>query len=152
MLKATLKPLNPYAQAVFDHLTHDLLIGGARKIDNAKGAFMAVYIDRLTERHYSFAHYFEQHGDQMADPDMTFFKAGDGKVYPCTFQQDNLAVYRIGLDITDDGDIEYENAQEQAEQAEFANLWMRNIADQQRLPIPVPDEDATGEASNRSGN
>jgi hypothetical protein len=135
MLNETLKALSPPAQAVFDHLTRDLDIGDARKIDNAKGTFMAVCVDRLTERHYSIAHYYQQGGDQLCDPDMTFFKSDDGKVYPCTFQQDNLAVYRVGLDITDEGVIEYESAREQAEQAEFAELWMRNIADQQRLPI-----------------
>jgi hypothetical protein len=140
MPTATLKPLNESAQAVFDHFTKDLDVGGARKIDNATGAFMAVCVDRLTERHYSLAHYYPQNGDQMADPDMTFFKSADGKVYPCTFQQDSLAIYRVGLDITDEGDIEYENAREQADQAEFADTWMRNIADQQGLPIQFPEE------------
>jgi hypothetical protein len=136
-----LKALSPAAQAVFDHLTRDLDLGGARKIDNATGAFMAVCIDRLTERHYSIAHYYEQGSDQMCDPDMTFFKSADGKVYPCSFQQDSLAIYRVGLDITPDGTIEAENAREQADQADFANQWMRNIADQQRLTIQVPGAD-----------
>lgn len=129
-----LKPLSPQAQVVFDHVTHGIEIGSARKIDNAPGAFMAVSIDRLTERHYSIAHNFIQNGDVMADPDMTFFKAADGKVYACTFQQDSLAVYRVGLDITPEGVIEHENAREQQGQAEFANDWMKNIADQQGLP------------------
>ncbi len=136
-----LKPLNQHAQAVFEYLTKDLDIGSARKIDHAKAPIMAVCVDRLTERHYSIAHYYQQNGDQMADPDMTFFKSANGLVYACTFQQDNLAVYRVGLDITDEGDIEYENAREQADQAEFANTWMRNIADQQGLPIQFPEED-----------
>src|SRR5262245_29499420 len=114
---ATLKALNPPAQAVFDALTKDLDIGGARKINNAGPSIMPVCVDRLTERHYSIAHYYEQNGYLMADPDMTFFKSADGKVYPCTFQQDNLSVYRVGLDITDEGTIEHENAREQAGQA-----------------------------------
>jgi len=140
MLKATLKHLNPHAQAVFDHLTKDLDVGGARKIDNAKGAFIAASIERLTERHYSIAHYYEQNSDLMKDPEMTFFKSEDGKVYPCTFQQDNLAIYRIGLDITEEGDIEHENAREQADEAAFANGWMRNIAEQQELPCKFPED------------
>ena len=133
--------LNQRAQAVFDYLTHDLEVAGARKIDHAKGTFMAVCVDRLTERHYSISHYYEQNGDLMADPDMTFFKSAEGKVYPCTFQQDSLAIYRIGLDITEDGVIEADNAKEQAGQAEFANGWMRNIADQQGLPFPFSEEE-----------
>lgn len=140
-MPTTLKSLSPEAHAVFDYLTKDLDIGGARKFDNAKGVFMAVAIDRHTERHYSVAHYYEQNGDLMADPDMTFFKSADGEVYPCTFQQDNLAIYRIGLDITVEGVIEAENAEEQAGQAEFANGWMRNIAEQQGLPIQLSKEE-----------
>lgn len=140
MPTATLKTLSTHAQAVFDYLTKDLEVGQARNIDNTNGSFMPVSIDRLTERHYSIAHYYEQEGDAMADPDMTFFKSADGHVYPCTFQQDNLAIYRVGLDITDEGVIEHENAREQADLAEFANLWMKNIAEQQRLPIQLPED------------
>ncbi len=130
----TLKALHPKAQAVFDLLTAGIEVGSTRKIDNAKGLFMAVSIDRLTERHYSIAHHYEHNGDLMADPEMTFFRSDDGAVFPCTFQQDNLAMYRIGLDITPDGVIEHENAREQHDEAEFANGWMRNIAEQQGLP------------------
>lgn len=140
MPQKTLKALNALEQAVFDHLTEGLKIGGARKIDKGGPGIMAICVDRLTERHYSLAHYYEQNSDLMADPDMTFFKSADGQVFPCTFQQDNLAIYRVGLDITDDGVIEHEDAREQAAQAVFANGWMRNIADQQKLPFVFPEE------------
>lgn len=142
MLNATLKALDAPAQAIFDQLTRDLDTGDARKIDNAKGVFMAVSVDRLTERHYSIAHNYVQNGDLMADPDMTFFKAEDGHVYACTFQQDNLGVYRVGLEVTPEGVIEEENTREQNNQAEFANEWMQNIADQQQLPCTSPAEDS----------
>lgn len=142
MPMSSLKPLSTKAQAVFDHLTEGIDVGGARKIDNATGLFMAVSIDRLTERHYGIAHNFIQNGDVMADPDMTFFKAEDGQVYACTFQQDSLAIYRIGLDITPEGVIEHENAREQRDQADFANGWMRNIADQQQLPCRFDEEES----------
>lgn len=138
----TFKALNPHAQAVFDHLTKDLAIGRARKIDNAGPPIMAVCIDRVTARHYAIAHYYEQNSDLMADPSMTFFKCAHGKVFACTFQQDNLGVYRVGLDITPEGVIEHESVREQHDQAEFANLWLRNIAEQQQLPIALPEEDA----------
>ena len=134
----TLKALRPSALAVFNHLTHGLDLGGHRKLDNASGTFVAVSVERITERHYSIAHYFEQNGDLMADPEMTFFKSDDGAVYPCTFQQDNLAMYRIGLDITPEGVIEHTSIKEQHEQALFADDWMRNIADQQGLKIEAP--------------
>lgn len=134
----TLKALRPAALAVFNHLTDGLDLGGHRKLDNASGTFMAVCVEKITGRHYSIAHYFEQSGDLMADPEMTFFKSDDGAVYPCTFQQDNLAMYRIGLDITDEGVIEHTSIKEQHDQAAFANQWMANIADQQGLNIEAP--------------
>lgn len=137
---ATLKALRPSALAVFNHLTHGLDLGGHRKLDNAPGTFMSVCVERQTERHYSIAHYFEQNGDLMADPEMTFFRSDDGAVYPCTFQQDNLAMYRIGLDITDEGVIEHTSIKEQHDQAAFADQWMANIAVQQGLNIAEAKE------------
>lgn len=134
------KALSPNATRVLEHLIKDLPIGGHRKFDNAKGIFMAVSIDRLTERHYSVAHNYIQNGDLMADPDMTFYRTPEGEFWPCTFQQDNLAFYQVGLEITEDGSIEAENPKAQADQADFANGWMRNIAEQQNLPVKFSGE------------
>lgn len=132
--------LNPYAEAVFNQLTRDLSPGVALKLDAAKGTFMAVCVEQLTESHYSVAHYYEQNGDQMADPEMTFYRCPHGKVFPCSYQQDGLGIYRMGLEITDLGVVEGENPKEQADQAQFANQWMKNIAEQQRLTVQLPEE------------
>lgn len=136
------KALNAHAQAVFEQLTRDLTLGAALKLDAAKGSYMAVHVEQLTERHYSVAHYHEQNGDQMADPEMTFYRCEHGKVFPCSYQQDSLGIYRMGLEITDLGIVEGENPKEQADQADFANIWMKNIAEQQRLTVSVPPEEA----------
>lgn len=132
--------LNPYAEAVFNQLTRDLSPGVALKLDAAKGTFMAVCVEQLTERHYSVAHYYEQNGDLMADPEMTFYRCEHGRVFPCSYQQDGLGIYRLGLEITDLGIVEGENPQEQADQTAFANQWMKNIAEQQRLTVKLPEE------------
>lgn len=134
------KALSPEATRVLEHLVKDLSVGGHWKINNAPGLFMAVSVDRLTERHYSVAHYYEQNSDLMADPDMTFYRTPEGEFWACTFQQDNLAFYQIGLEISEDGVIETEDAEAQAEQADFANGWMANIADQQNLPCKFTPE------------
>lgn len=128
------KALAPNPTRVLEYLVKDLPVGGARKFDNAKRTFMAVSIDRLTERHYAVAHNYIQEGDVMADPDMTFYRTPEGEFWPCTYQQDNLGLYQLGLEITEDGTIETENPKAQADQADFANGWMRNIAEQQNLP------------------
>lgn len=132
--------LNPYAEAVFNQLTRDLSPGVALKLDAAKGTFMAVCVEQLTERHYSVAHYYEQNGDQMADPEMTFYRCEHGRVFPCSYQQDSLGIYRMGLEITDRGVVEGENPKEQANQTAFANQWMKNIAEQQRLTVSLSKE------------
>lgn len=134
------KSLNPYAEAVFNQLTQDLTLGAALKLDAAKGTSMAVHVEQLTERHYSVAHYYEHSGDQMADPEMTFYRCEHGKVFPCSYQQDGLGIYRMGLEITDLGIVEGENPKEQADQADFANVWMKNIAEQQRLTVTASEE------------
>ena len=136
------KSLNPYAEAVFTQLTRDLTIGAALKLDAAKGTSMAVHVEQLTERHYSVAHYYQQNDDRMADPEMTFYRCEHGRVFPCSYQQDSLGIYRMGLEITELGIIEGENPKEQADQADFANVWMKNIAEQQRLTVTVQPEEA----------
>lgn len=133
--------LNPYAEAVFNQLTRDLTLGATLKLDSAKGTFMAVCVEQLTERHFSVAHYSEQNGDLMADPEMTFYRCPHGKVFPCSYQQDLLGIYRMGLEITDRGVVEGENPKEQTDQAQFANQWMKNIAEQQRLTVTILPEE-----------
>lgn len=134
------KSLNAYAETVFNQLTRDLTIGAALKLDAAKGAFMAVCVEQLTERHFLVAHYHQQNDEQMADPEMTFYRCEHGRVFPCSYQQDGLGIYRMGLEITEHGIIEGENPKEQADQADFANVWMKNIAEQQRLTVPATAE------------
>lgn len=126
-----LKCLDDRARAVFDALTRDLQVGGSRRVNGDEDTFMAVSVDRLTDHMYSVGHYYEKNGDLMADPDMTFFCDVSGAVYPCTFQQDNLGIYRVGLAVNDTGSVTHVHAREQREQTEFANRWMRNIAEQQ---------------------
>ena len=134
--------LSPAATAVLEHLIAGLKeVGDATKFDNAKGLFMAVSVDRLSSRHYAVAHNYIQNGDVMADPDMTFYRTPEGQFYPCTFQQDNMGVYWEGLEIEEDGTIVSLDEKQQASQAEFASLWMRNIADQQKLPFTFPEDD-----------
>ena len=81
---------------------------------------------------YSFAHYGEQNGDLMRDPEMEFIKGPDGMFYPVSFRNDYAGAYTRSLEL--DGDqILGVYPKQQADQAEFANMWMRNILHQQGL-------------------
>jgi len=80
----------------------------------------------------SVAHYYEQNGDLVADPEMTFEVAPGIKadreleLYPVTFEMPGMGVYRQATWADAAGKV-WVNTREKAEQASFARLWDRNI-------------------------
>jgi len=76
------------------------------------------------------AHYHEQNGDLMRDPEMVFLRDKDGRFFPTYFLQDGgLGFEQESADV---GKGTFQPAM-QAEHASFANLWMKNIREQQHL-------------------
>src|SRR5690242_8146112 len=117
-----MKRLNKGATAIFVTLMDHLKATGDThvKIDNNKpdSGFMAVCIEDLqtpvsiggsTGRLISIAHYYEQEGDLMRDPDVEFIfvdlRAEDQRnldlvaVYPISFRQDSLSIMRQDANI-----------------------------------------------------
>jgi hypothetical protein len=101
-----MRPINLKAQAVMDRLTANITRENSHtRIDNNKpdSGFMAVVIEWVGDCKlgdvYSIAHYYEQNGDLMADPEMTFLKAAaSGKYFPMSFKMDGLGgIYREGI-------------------------------------------------------
>ena len=132
-----MKALSVKAREVMDLLTKGLHVEGHHVFDNAKGAYMAVHVEklRLTEQGalYSVAHYFEQNGDLMRDPDMEFLKIGDD-YYPVYFRQDGgLACEQEAVVYGPGGRIDGYKPKMQADMAVFANQWMKNIKEQQKI-------------------
>ncbi len=80
----------------------------------------------------SIAHYGEQNGDLMADPEMTFVIV-DGEYFPITFRNDYVALYQEVFDYNEDGSPEAIDIKLQSELTSFANTWMNSIQEQQRL-------------------
>jgi hypothetical protein len=85
----------------------------------------------------SVAHYFEQNGDLMSDPEMTFdVNPGDDKQFgwlsgtwrPSSITQSPLGVYREAVFL--DGGRVMIRPRLIAELKEFARMWNRNIGDQ----------------------
>lgn len=130
------KPLSGRAALILQQLIHGLAAPGdgesARTIGGPRGqAIMPVSVERIADREFSIAHYYEQNGDLMADPEMVFLRSVDGSsFFPLHFQQDNTGSYRVGMSIEADGKIRW-NAREQADQVSFANQWLTNIKQQQ---------------------
>lgn len=143
-----MKTLNHSATATFIRILSLMKGKDHLKLDNAPGAFMPLSVEFLFFRKfgsaigkvYSFAHYFEQNGDLVPDPDMTFLfidpPAGTPstieltRIYPLTFQT------QIGFDEAmfqnDHGKWQYKPSS-LADLVSFSNLWMKNIKLQQEI-------------------
>lgn len=78
--------------------------------------------------HVSVCHYFEQNGDLMKDPDLTFEIEPDGTWTPTTYQQDSIALYQEA--IYQDGGKVMMRPKLIKELKSFARLWSRNLSDQ----------------------
>jgi hypothetical protein len=48
---------------------------------------------------FSLAHYYEQNGDLMRDPEMLFIQAEDGGYYPAEIWQDPVNSHSVGIQI-----------------------------------------------------
>jgi hypothetical protein len=130
-------PINRSATRIFSLLIKGLGVGESRKVSRSK-AFMPVSIDRLTRQTFALAHNRIQNGDLIADPDMEFFVSRSGLVYPVAIQQGALGTY---YRVVEDGRVK---TSQNADQANFANTWLRNIEEQQDLR-DHPDVNGDGE-------
>ena len=131
------KPLNKKSQAIFDDIISDMdLIKNHKKIENSK-AFMPLVVERLQVYDwgvfYSFCHYFKQNGDMCQDPEMLFIKHKNGKVFAAMFQQAIPPVYEEGVFFDMDSGAWKVNKRMQADHTSFANMWLKNIKEQQGL-------------------
>jgi len=102
------------------------------KLDNTKGILMPVILEKVTDAPgftavYSLAHYGEQNGDLMADPEMTFGEC-DHEFFPLSFKNDYVGIYQEV--ITEQVDLK-----RQLELAEFTAIWLMEIVEQQKLII-----------------
>lgn len=127
--------LNRRATTVFFRILEYLKETDHVKIDNSNNTFMPVIAERLytgdvmhrSGTVYSLSHYYEQNGDLIPDPDMTFFVCDQSrKIYPVTYQ--DSFVYNEG--IYSEGEKWYIK-RVQHHITTFANHWMNNIFYQQ---------------------
>ena len=127
--------LSPQAEAVMDTLTAGMTVSDHKKLNNAEGTFMALHVEcigRCNLGHiFSLAHYYEQHGDLMRDPEMLFIQAEDG-YYPAEIWQDAVNSHGVGIQI-ENGDAVSIDETEQADLTVFAEVWLKNIREQQRI-------------------
>ena len=82
----------------------------------------------------SVAHYYEQNGDLMADPELMFEIDGDGKILPVGYQQDNLGIYQVVVRKLENGSIAV-NMKLQRDLNKFAEMWDKNIKEEGFLDL-----------------
>lgn len=139
------RKLSKTATRIFMSLIDGLLVGDAKKFDNARGSFMAVSVDYLQGDSrrgalYAVAHRYEVNGDLIPDPDVEFFVADDPlqrgakAIYPTAIDHGSLGYYRY-VHFDSDGAPARIASRGQADLAKFCDGWMRNIAAQQGLVL-----------------
>ncbi len=94
---------------------------------------MPLHVIMRSERVVSLAHFYEQNGDLMADPEMDFWFGPDGRWYPVSYRLDGLGVRQQAAEFNGAGEVARYALRMQADQTKFANMWMRNIKQQQNL-------------------
>jgi hypothetical protein len=81
----------------------------------------------------SVAHYSEQNGDAMRDPELTFFvtPGEDGWQWkPLTFLNDYVGVYQVAAEYDNFGQVRVRDTRLVKELTEFASQWDCNIKQQ----------------------
>jgi hypothetical protein len=82
----------------------------------------------------SVAHYSEQNGDAMRDPEITFLVAptqdGGWAWSPLTFENSYLGCYQAAAEVTREGRLRVRDARLMNELRDFANPWDLNIKHQ----------------------
>ena len=127
-----MKTLDKRASAIL----RALLALQTSKIDNTDEAYMTVYIEIIdrseTYNHISLAHYGEQNGDMMRDPEMLFALHKETQQFiPYYYRNDYCGIEQNSVRWSEDGIAL--NPRLQAEHTTFANQWLRNIAAQQGI-------------------
>lgn len=138
-----MKKINKEATKTLEKIARGLKVGERTIVDNTKGAFMPVHIEVIgrvegvpgTGRLISIAHYYEQNGDLVTDPEMVFIesKEANGEIayYPVSWEMGGIK-YERSVDI-DEGRISGVRPKLQRQHAIFAGKWLDNIKSQQRL-------------------
>jgi len=127
-----MKYLNKKTTKIFNSL-----VGNKKyqKIEN--GSFMPLSIEYLYSvdtagmkgKVYSFAHYYEQEGDLMADPEVCFLSVRDGEyIIPMSFKNAGLGIDNEYVILKDKQLLVQKRMQ--ADLKDFSNQWMENLKDQ----------------------
>ncbi len=125
------RPINKKNKEIFEILISKMK-DNYLKLDNSDGIFMPVVLEKIGNKFYSLAHYYEQNGDLMADPEVVFYQDSNNEYYPCSFRTDGLGLDREYI-VFENGKPSkiYKNGQ--LDNSYFCDDWLNNIKHQQEL-------------------
>ena len=133
-----MRSLNPFSTRVFSELVKGLGEVGDNKRIATNDSFMAVVVECIGKHTkgcvFSVAHYGEQNGDLMRDPDVTFLLGRDGKVHPLSYRNDYVGIEEVAIEFGPGRKLRVVD-RKLYELVEFCNGWMESINEQQALGI-----------------
>jgi hypothetical protein len=138
-----MKAISKRAADVFGSAVAELVKAGGDhvKIQN-DSAYMALVVERIGAARldpagdrlplYSFAHYGEQNGDLMRDPDVVIIAGGALGFIPVSYRNDYAGACLEYCDYDGSAAV-CTDSDGQADLAAFCNDWAENLRDQQGL-------------------
>ncbi len=132
-----MRTVSKTAAKILNVLTAEMEPGQVRRIGEKDGAFMQVVVERLTDRMYSVSHYYEQNGDLVPDPDMSFWRHSPGAWVPLGITQ--WCGHQQAVRLDSYGEPGRYSPGLVRDLCAFTTTWMRNIKQQQDLRhLPAP--------------
>lgn len=122
-----MKPAHATMQAFINTATAGLSIGTARKYIAPGLMPLVVEVIDPGERFVSLAHYGEQNGDAMRDPEIVFWRDDSGAWCPISFRNDYAHVDREYVVFEKGRPVRWNQAA-QRDVASFTRTWAQNIA------------------------
>lgn len=134
-----MRTINKKSAAIFQRIIKEGKGETAFKIKNSN-SFMPLVVEKIGENIdivgravdvYSFAHYYEQNGDLVPDPEMTFAVSRKDplSIWPMSFY--NAYYYEEGIFCKNGHWLI--STKKQKDEAVFAGQWLENIKYQQNI-------------------
>lgn len=123
-----MRAINEQAQLVLRNLISRLKVGDTKVVDNSGPWILGVHTVRLTERTVKISHYKKS---SVCSPCITFWKDDDNKWYPIHFEEG--ASSQKSVELTEDKNPQLLDERMQNDQAAFAERWLVNIKQQQKI-------------------
>lgn len=129
------KQLNKNATKIFNKIVKMMNDEGYIKINNSEGIFMPLSAEKIDKVSHgeliSFAHYFEQNGDLVQDPEMIFLVLNEDMIFPVSIQH-SFGRLIEGI-VFENGELKGVYPNQQEDMTSFANMWLKNIKEQQGI-------------------